>query len=343
MAGSDRNTDHALTEDVVARGTAYGFFETVRLLQRAHPEAAKVGHDGPAAREVIRFRPPLDLSFAATDVAEIYRDGEGRYEIACRFLSLYGAGSPLPTCFTEELLYEDRKELQRDFLDIFNHRLISLLFRAWEKYRRLAQGDADGEDRFSWRTRTLCRLERPDDPAWLFGFAGLLHRQPVSEASLERLLRAAFQAPVEVRSCARRWTAVPAARRTALGIAGCALGSGPTYLGAEVRDVTTAFAVVVGPVDLETFRSFLPGGERGTRLEELLARVQDELSHEVVLRIAAASIEPLRLATAEPGAGGGVPGGLGYTSWLGADAAAFAADQGADTVFVRDGAPRSSV
>ena len=130
MADPDRGTDHPLKQTLLKEGFRFNFFQAVRLLQQTTPGCAPVGYQGPVDQEAIRFRPVLDMAFAASDVAKITKsdgpDGRPRYDIATTFMSVYGAVSPLPTYFTEDLLNQDDESLQQEFLDLFHHRAISL-------------------------------------------------------------------------------------------------------------------------------------------------------------------------------------------------------------------------
>lgn len=302
------------------------FFEVVRRLQaRRDSDMVPIGHRGPPSREAVRLRPALDLAFGPSDLADCAGDAAtGPVELTTRFLGLYGTSSPLPACYTELLLYDDPEGRLRAFLDVFNHRLLSFVYRAWEKYRHVAAYDGSGDDPITRRLRLLCHLERGDDPRTLLDQAGLLHRRPMSEATLERILRQHVHERIEVASCRIRWIPVPAHQRSALGVANCALG-GTAPLGCELRAATTTFGVVVGPLELADYLSFLPGGELRRRLEALLDRCNgDLLDCEITVAIEPAAIVPCRLGDG----GDNPPARLGASTWLGADSPRLAGDLG---------------
>ena len=93
----------------------------------------------------MRFRPLLSFAFPATDVERVERVGDGDgtrppYRVTVNFLGLYGESSPLPAFLTEELMADDPEDSpRRDFLDLFHHRLVSLFYRCWQKYRHQVQ------------------------------------------------------------------------------------------------------------------------------------------------------------------------------------------------------------
>jgi type VI secretion system protein ImpH len=324
VADADRRPDHPLIQALLREGFRFSFFQAVRLLQHSSPGAAPVGYQGPVEKEAIRFRPVLDLAFAASDVAKIGADpgsaGAPRYEVATTFLSVYGAVSPLPTYFTEELIGQDDESLQKEFIDLFHHRAISLFYRVWEKYRYTARFSPDGSDYFSKRFAMLLGIDRL--PAGhhvgavrLLGMAGLLTQVPRSASSLRSMIGDYFEGlPVRIDSCVGRWLPIPEDQRNRLALSNTRLGK-DLSLGERVYDRSCTFRVALGPLSLEDFMAFLPCGDKMPELRELTDLVNgDGLDYEVELRLREDEIPPLQLSA--PTAR------LGWSSWLGSKGSA---------------------
>ena len=140
------------------------------------------------------------------------------------FLGLTGPSGVLPRHYTELLLQRIREKdfSLRDFLDLFNHRLISLFYRAWEKYRlpigyERSQLD-DPDEQPDPVTRGLyClvglgtaglrgRLD-VDDEAFLY-YSGHFAHFPRSASALECLLADYLEMPVRVQQCQGQWLAL---------------------------------------------------------------------------------------------------------------------------------------
>ncbi|MCB9877486.1 MAG: type VI secretion system baseplate subunit TssG [Planctomycetes bacterium] len=323
MASADRAADHPLIRALLQRSNEASFHELVRLLEALPPrdDAVPIGHQGPPSREAVRFRPALDFSFGASEVDGCELDEEnGRYLLTSRFFGLYGTQSPLPAQYTEQLLYDDPDERLRAFLDLFNHRLLSLRYRAWQKYRRGATFDGRATDTTSTRLRILFHLDQLGEPVGLLSFAGMLQQRPLSEESLETILSTCLGVPIEVRSCVVRWIQVPSHQRNALGRDNCALG-GLCALGGEVRSATGTFGVHLGPLDAAAFRAFLPGGPRRRELTDLVDRLNGEaLDCEITVDIDPDEIEPTCIADPDQR--------LGWNTWLGARARSLAKARG---------------
>jgi type VI secretion system protein ImpH len=306
-------------EDLLREGFRYSFFQAVRMLQQSARGAAPVGYQGPVEKEAVRFRPVLDLAFAPSDLAGVSRAGGSseppRYEVATTFLSVYGSVSPLPTYFTEELMARDEESLEREFLDLFHHRALSLFYRAWEKYRYAVGFDPDGADYLSSRLLCLLGLDRlpPDHRVGkvrLLAFAGLLTQIPRSAASLEALLSDYLEGvPVGVVPWVGRWVEVPGDQLNRLGLENTSLGRDLT-VGGRVHDRSSTFRVALGPVGLQEFMTFLPSGDRMPEVRELVDLVNgDGLDWEVELSLREDEVPGLELSA--PAAR------LGWSTWLG--------------------------
>ena len=60
-----------LLKAVLDQGARGRFMATVDLLERLFPDAARLGLDGPARNEAVRFRADVSLGFAAGDLKSI--------------------------------------------------------------------------------------------------------------------------------------------------------------------------------------------------------------------------------------------------------------------------------
>jgi type VI secretion system protein ImpH len=127
------------------------------------------------------------------------------------------------------------------------------------------------------------------------------------------------------------WLELPPGEQTVLGRppeAAVPLGGG-TIVGRRARDVQTRFRIVLGPMDLDRYRDFLPGGPS---LERVVDWVRNYVGYEFDWQL------QLVLAREEvPGIQLGREGHLGWTTWLGARPAPTDAD---DLVLVPEHARR---
>lgn len=123
----------------------FDFFQAVRLLERLFRGRHPVGRDDPVEDEVVRFRSLPSLEFPASQIHQLREaaDPDRPVEMVVAFFGLTGLNGALPHHYTEwiteRLARKDRA--LRDFIDLFNHRLISLFYRAWEKYRYWISGE----------------------------------------------------------------------------------------------------------------------------------------------------------------------------------------------------------
>lgn len=322
MAARGWGKDHPVEDWLYEEPYRFDFFQAVRLLEMSATAPAPVGEGAEPAREAVRFKSAVGFSFAASDVAELQppaRAGEAA-RMTVNFMGLAGAAGPLHTPSTELVVERAwrRDTSLRDFLDIFNHRLVSLLYRI-RKQHRIGLGHAPpGEDRASTYLYSVVGLGTPNtrgrmqvkDRALLF-YAGLLGQQPRSMAGLERVLRDYFGAPARGLPFSGRWHELEEGQWTVLGASGRnrALGVDATA-GTRVWDQQGGFEVVLGPLTFEQFQDFLPTGWAFRPLCDLTRfYVGDELDFSFRLVLRASEVPPTRLSAREGAR-------LGWTSWL---------------------------
>ncbi len=121
-------------------GYRFNFFQAVRILERSGSSRAPVGRDAPPHLEVVRFGAHPSLAFPASQIYDASPPNAGKdrpASLTVTFFGLFGPLGALPQHYTETIIdrlgHKDRVLL--DFLNLFNHRLLSQFYRAWEKYQ----------------------------------------------------------------------------------------------------------------------------------------------------------------------------------------------------------------
>lgn len=205
MAGPDRKSALDLKLDLLKQGHGFSFFQALRLLRRCGGAGEESPGDREGADRSLRIRPDLSLGFPASDVARIVetQGGPAGYRVTVSFLGLYGASSPLPTFYTEDLIDEMLADstTTRDFLDIFHHQLYILLFRCWSKYRQFVKVVEEESPEDLEKLFCLMGLGEPElrkvagGQYGLLRYLGLFTQHPRSAAGLEGLLHDAIGGP----------------------------------------------------------------------------------------------------------------------------------------------------
>lgn len=321
MGTNGRGPANSIEQALYTDGRSFDFYQAVKLLELLDPEATPVGEGTLPDREAVRFQSAVRYAFAGSDVAGVRRveDG-GPATMRVNFMGLAGAQAPLPVPFTRVLVdrLQDGDASMRDFLDIFNHRLVSLMYRVRKVHRIGFEPGAPWQSRFAGYVYALIglgtyglrdRLPVPD--AVLLRYAGLLVQYPRSAVGLERMLADYFQVATQVRQFRGEWVRLDADQWTAIGATGRnqVLGRG-FLLGRSIYDVQGKLEVCLGPLDLQPFLDLLPVGRSFRALRALAGfYLQDEIHFDLRLSVKAAQVPAFRL-------GGDRGSRLGWTTWL---------------------------
>jgi type VI secretion system protein ImpH len=290
---------HSLARRLFEESYDFDFFQAVRLLQRMEPGRVRVGRSGPPQAEAVRFRARISLSFPPSAIYELRRPTSSLPVpvMVQAFMGLTGPSGVLPRHYTEMLYKIERdvrtpeKHALRDWFDLFNHRLVSLFYLAWEKYRfyvPFERGEYDGPepDPFTnclysliglgsrplrGRLRVIARdrvdeygepqervLARIEDLV-LLHFSGTLGHRPRCAAALEAMLQDHFQIPALIDQFQGQWLQLEPSSRTHLhGERGNNQLGLSAVAGDRVWDRQSKFRVRLGPMTYDQFTEFLP-------------------------------------------------------------------------------------
>jgi type VI secretion system protein ImpH len=337
-----------LAERLLTEPYSFDWFQAVRVLERwarqvapARP-SAPVGTDVTPDQEHVFFRALASQAFPAAPLNQV-RDSPGGpsaggrerpsgkpIEAIVTFFGLTGPEGVLPAHYTSLLMRRIRAKdfALRDFLDMFNHRALSHFFRAWEKYqlpasfeRAALDGETDPVTQLifclaGYGTGGLRGRLTVPDAAFLF-YAGHFAHFPRSATALEGLLTDYFGLPVRLEQVVGQWLSLaegdgsrmpdddyPDGRNNELGLS--------VLIGERVWDVQSRFAVRLGPLRYEQFRTFMPDGDGLRELVELLrAYVGPEFDFEVIPLLLPTDAPPCILASE-----GDTAARLGWNAWV---------------------------
>lgn len=309
----------SVAADLFGAAQGFDFYQATALLHRMQPGAVPVGFGSDPSREPVRFTSSISLKFPASDIEHL---GPGKPpQMRVAMMGLAGAQGPLPRAVTEVVLARvQRKDTAfRAFLDVFNHRLVSLHYRVRGENRIGLSPVQPHRSRAAKYLYALAGLGTPHTQGRaglpdrsLLGHIALIAGTQRSQTGLERILSTHFSVKAEVKPFRGRWLVIAGEDRTAIGRGGRNRGLGrETVLGGRVWDVQSCFTIALGPLGYEDFNAFLPIADRFRPLVAI-ARFYfgEEYDFDIELRL-----KPEAVTQAKLGARDGAR--LGWNAWIG--------------------------
>lgn len=307
-------------ENLLADAERLPFMYLVAELERLLTRGALIGGDGPVRDEPIRFRHDPSLTFHSSDVRCAELGANDRAELTTTFLGLTGSTSPLPASFVDTLAREDDEgALERDLLDIFHHRLLSLFYRSRLKHDLPNAARSQSVPRIlGWllglagipieRAEAMTGLELP----LLLRFLPLLVTYPcnaerIAVAIREAVADALSGATVTVHSMTGGLVPIDVSARARLGV-DMRLGRNST-IGARAPSPSSEITVKISGLRPEDCARLCPGGDRHGLLNNVALLFTPEAVR-VTLELTPTHAPSTRLG--QPHAR------LGRSTWLGA-------------------------
>ncbi|TIT32115.1 MAG: type VI secretion system baseplate subunit TssG, partial [Mesorhizobium sp.] len=255
----------------------FDFFELLRRLER---RGGLFGYSGHADREPARLGQHVRLSFSAKDVVE-FREAKDKTpaRVTIANLGLMGPEGPMPLHLTRWVLDRlsqrwftgaDARQTSDttfvDFVNILQHRMIALYYRAWADAHPAVQVERAVGGRVRAMLEAMAGIglpgtHNPDLDAVKLRQAASLAGQVDGPERLTLFLAEAFKVPVQIKEFVATWMTIPASLQTRLAQAYAVLGRGAT-IGPRVFSRQSRIELRVGPLGYEEFKTFLPGGQR---------------------------------------------------------------------------------
>jgi type VI secretion system protein ImpH len=315
--------DLGLADEMGDDGCSFNFFQAVMLLQRLREDLRPVGRFSNPHEEAVHFRANQRLAFPASQIQTIDCPPDIPAAMTVNFMGLTGPMGVLPYSYCELMLERlSAKDTRlQSFFGMFDHRLISFFFRAWQKSRFPATYALEDQD---WFTRHMLDLvglgtrglqDRQDFPdEGLLHYASMIGMQARSAIALEQIIADYFEVQVEIEQFIGSWYPLEQATQCCMGNRDShseELGSG-AVVGDEVFNRQSKVRIKVGPLSLLRYSDFLPQGESYKAIKSLVQFFSnDEVDFELQLildRCEAPACE-IDLDAAQPPR-------LGWTTWL---------------------------
>jgi len=320
MASEIRDQAHAVNLQFLENPAGLSFFQAARRVECAASGKPRLGYSTRSTDDPVQFCQEPSLCFAPAALHRFIQPAHhNKPRLMVNFMGLLGPHGPMPFHITE---YIHDRELNHDdhalarFLDIFNHRMISLFYRAWACHRQTVSHDRPKEDRFSSYIGSLFGIgldlfrnrDEVPDMAKLH-FSGHLACQTRHAEGLRAILEKFFGIKITIQEFVGQWITFPKRYR-------CRLGRSPdtatmgvnAVIGSRIWDCQQKFRIIMGPMCLKDYERMLPGSRSFARLKAWVQNyVGGELDWDVQLVLKAGEVPAVCL---------GKTGRLGWTAWL---------------------------
>lgn len=324
MAAQGWRTTHPLETVLFEKGYSFDFFQAVKMLEIIKAGNVPVGDGSDPRKEAVRFESTVGFDFPASDVLDIKKSAwdDEPAKMTINFFGLAGLSGPLPAPYTDLICQRTQQKdtALRDFLDIFNHRLISLFYRVRKIFRLGFEVVGQNQNRFAGIFFSLMGLgtgalrgRMQIDDTTLLPLTSFFSQNCRSMSGLETVLRNLFKAPVKGRQFCGQWLSIENDSVTRIGLKGKNNRlSASAVIGKRIWDQQSKFEIVMGPLEPKQFTELLPNGSKYPLLcETICFYATKEYDFDIVLLLSDENLFAL---------GNNKGPRLGWTSWLGDNA-----------------------
>jgi type VI secretion system protein ImpH len=327
LATPNRRKIGPLTQKIESSPWRFDFFQLVKLLESETNASNEVGDFTPVNHETIKFKTNPQLNFEPSPIKSIQRISKQSKQnphskstpeeppqsvLEVNFWGLNGSAGTLPFHYSELITQRIRNNdhALKDFIDIFNHRSLSLFYKAWLKHRPWLQHPskdaAVSKYKINHHQAILKGLiglsgehnaafNKPEG-AWL-NYPGFGAARICSATMLKHAINHHFGLSVRLNEFKGQWEHMPSDVRTRLadrksnGMNNL-LGVS-ALLGARCWNAQNRFEVEIVEIEYQQFMTFSPGSEKLNALYEFIKfKVGTELDFDLTLKVQKSKLYP---------------------------------------------------
>lgn len=292
-----------------------GFAPLLRYLDANAPLAERIGYSISPKQDFVRFGQTPLLHFYSSAFTNVkFDNNSGDYKLKNSYWGMLGINGPLPSHLTEyaiERNYRLKDNTFTEFLDVFNHRFISLFYRAWADAEPTVSHDREDQDNFKKRLSAISGESTAISDVFNQNknihqyLSGLYSQKNRSAKTLGQLLSEYLKLDVSIDEFQGCWYELQKNEQTKLGCLNATLGV-DSIIGSKTYQRSFNFSINVGPVSyLEYIRLLNNEHQLRTIVELSQKSVGQEYEFTINILLKAQQTKACQLGSAK----------LGINSW----------------------------
>lgn len=279
MDSAQRASTTSVVKRLLKHPYEFSFLQAVRLFQKLLPGKSEIGATLSPSEDPIIFSSRYTYSLPSSDIYRVHVMDE-KPTIEVNFWNIAGPHGSLPAPISEKVIERNREGdfALKEFLDIFNHRLLCVYYRVAQKYSMVLSPRTITQTPAGQMMCALAGVEAERDryeslsTSALMQYAGILWQRPRSAAGLEQILSDYFHVPVNIEQFVGSWVDINRRQRSFIGIKrgrNHKLGRS-TFLGKRFWQSGHHFVVHIGPLTTEQFHAFVPTGKGYVEMSDMI-------------------------------------------------------------------------
>ncbi|MFN8367758.1 MAG: type VI secretion system baseplate subunit TssG [Candidatus Kapaibacterium sp.] len=298
----------------------FDLHQALRILEKMKPGTLSPGETAMLDSELVAFRSSIDYKFPVSVIKDLKLDESNNHVMEVTHLGLAGAHGSLPLYVTDLVLEQEKRgePILRDFLDIFNHRLVSIHSRVRRKYRPAYTNDEPSRSPANKVLYSLVGLGhstvrnkmRLHDEE-LIPFTGMLSGEQASKSVYECMIAEFCNAKVRIDDFRGEWVTIDKSELTTIGEKGLNTELGVNAIcGSRAFNPIASCKIYISELQYERYAAIRPGGREYGAFTDLIRFLFNDTMNIVVNMQLQHSEIPQPFMTSR-----GVQ--LGHFSWIG--------------------------